>query len=382
MSTPDDTAALVDIHESRRKRGRETKQKIFSLIEESESNGLTLGELVEATKKVFPPKGLSRDRVGDICREYVDRGFFSQIPKKKGKFGKYHLGANAYGDPRLTAFVLQRKIMDPNLFFSLGQQALCISSEYSSLHGKKGLLQSPQHNEYVESPNKNDEFDQLYLFEYSLKLGAILIYQLIQAIKHAETSPLLSSLQKDGFVLKWIENAVTPMSVVQTFRRLLPVSKRLAKPKKAENVQEAESLGWLELEKGKVDELETIFKNTFGSSLFEDLQRIRKESIPHDVDEHKHRVSESERLEQLWKEDPDHVKCGGEAKAKPQGPDTFKKLGVISNSKGDTVNIYSSGQDIQPIKKCTGCGRRIVMRWMTPIKCKPFRLFLLANEFF
>jgi hypothetical protein len=268
------------------------------------------------------------------------------------------------------------------MLYILGQQALCITSEYSSSHVKKGLLQSPQHKEYVESPNKNDEFDQLYLFEYSLKLGAILIYQLIQAIKHAESSPLMSSLEKDGFVLKWIENAVTSLSMVQTFKRSLPVSKRLAKPKKAENVQEDESLGWLELEKGKIDELENIFRKVFGDSLFEDLEHIRKESIPHDVDEHKHRISESERLEQLWKEDPDHVKCGGKATPKPQGPDAFKKLGEISNSKGDIVNVYSSGQDIQPIKKCSGCGRRIVMRWITPIKCKPFRLFLLANEFF
>ena len=114
------------------------------------------------------------------------------------------------------------------------------------------------------------------------------------------------------------------MSVIQTFRRLLPVSKRLAKPKKAENVQEGESFSWLELEKGKIEELENIFRKVFGDSLFEDLEHIRKESIPHDVDEHKHRVSESERLEQLWKEDPDHVKCGGRAIPKPQGPTHLK----------------------------------------------------------
>jgi hypothetical protein len=282
--------ALSIEHNSKRRRGRETKQKIFLLVEESEPNGLTLGELVKATKKVFPPNGLGRDRVADICKEYVNKELFIQVPKEKGKFGWYHLGPSAYGDPHLAAFVLQRKIMDPKMFFSLGQGPLCISSEYSSRHGMKGLLQSPQHNEYVKSPNKNDDFDQLHLFEYSLRLGAVLIYQLIQAIKHAEWSPLLSSLQRDGFILKWIENAVIPMSVVQTFRGLLPLSKRLAKPKNAGNVQEGESLGWLELEKGKIDELENIFRKVFGDSLFEDLEHIRKESIPHDVDEHKHRV--------------------------------------------------------------------------------------------
>ncbi|MGI8831164.1 MAG: hypothetical protein ACR2IS_00845 [Nitrososphaeraceae archaeon] len=368
MSTHTDNAFSVEMHESKRKRGRETKQKIFWLVEESEPKGLTLGELVEATKKVFPPKGLHRDRVGDICKEYVNRKLFSQQPKSKGKFGKYYLGPDAYGDPRLAAFVLQRKIMDPSTFFRLGKEAICFSSEYSSFHGKKGLLQSPRHKEYLESPNTNDDFDQLYLFEYSLKLGAILVYQVIQAMRHAEISPVLSSLQKDSFVLKWIENAVTPMSIVQSFRRLLPVNKRLAKPKQAENIQEGESLGWLELEKGKIVELEDIFRKAFGGSLFEDLQKSKRESLDHDILEHKYKISESERIEQLWKEDPDHVKCGGEAKPKPQGPEAFKKVGVISNSKGDTVNIYSRGQDIQPIKKCSRCGRSIRMWWIIPRK--------------
>jgi hypothetical protein len=221
----------------------------------------------------------------------------------------------------------------------------------------------------------------LTLFDYSLRLGAIIIYQLIQAIRHAEASPLLTSINKDDFVLKWIENSLIPMSIVQTFRHLHPVYKRLAKPKKVENPIEGESLGWLELEKGGIEGLENIFRNTFGSSLFQELEYIRSASIPRDLHEYKHRISESERIEQLWKEDPDDVKCRGKAIPKAQGPEAFKKLGVISDSKGD-INIYSSGQDIQPIKKCTGCGRRIVMRWMTPIKCKPFRLFLLTNEFF
>lgn len=325
---------------------------------------------------------MHRDRVGDICKEYIGRGLFSQFPKKKGKFGKYHLGSKAYGDPWLAAFVLQRKIMDPSTFFRLGKEAICFSSEYSSFHGKKGLLQSPRHKEYLESPNTNDDFDQLYMFEYSLKVGAIIVYQVIQAMRHAEISPILSGLQKDSFVLKWIENAVTPMSIVQSFRGLFPVKKRLAKTKQAENIQERESLGWLELEKGKIAELEDIFRKAFGSSLFEDLEKIKRESLDRDILEHKYKISESERIEQLWKEDPDHAKCGGEAKPKPLGPEAFKKLGVISNTKRDTVNIYCSGQDIQPIKKCTRCGRRIVMRWMTPMKCKPFRLSLLASEFF
>ena len=65
-----------------------------------------------------------------------------------------------------------------------------------------------------------------------------------------------------------MENPVRPMSIIQPFRRLLPVSKRLAKPKKDEKVQESESLGWLEFEKGKIEELENIFRKIFGSHYF------------------------------------------------------------------------------------------------------------------
>jgi hypothetical protein len=361
MSTHQD-AFLEELHHSKRKRGRETKRKLFSLIEESEPKGLTLGELVKATKKIFPPKGLHRDRVADICKEYITGGLLKQEPKEKGKFGWYHLGPNAYGDPRLAAFYLQREIMDPD-FFRLGKEAICFSSEFSIYHGKKQLLLSPQYKDYLESSNENEALDKLYMFEYSLKLGAILVYQLIQAIRYAEATPLLSSFQKDDFVLKWIENAVMPMPLVQTFRRLLPVYKRLAKPKQVENLQEAESMGWLELEKGEIEGLANIFRNTFGGSFLQKLEGIRSASIPRDLSEHKHRISESERIEQLRKEDPDHIKCGGVA-----DPLAIKRLGVISSSEGQTVNLYSTGKDYQPIKRCSRCGRRIVMKWMVPVK--------------
>jgi hypothetical protein len=292
MSDYDQSLAPSIEHDSKRKRGRETKEKLFLLVEKNEPHGLTLGQLVEATKKVFPPKGLSRDRVSDICREYANLGLFSQIPNHK--FGKYHLGPKAYGDPRLAAFFLQQKIMDPSTFYHLGKEAICFSSELCS-YQYKGLLQSPQHKKYSESPDKDERYDRLYLFEYSLKLSAVVVYQLIQALRYVEASPLRSSLRKDEFILKWIENAVTPMSIVQTFRRLLPISKRLAKSEAPDAIQENESIGWLELEKEKIDELENIFVNTFGRQLFEDLENIRSQTLPHDVNTYKQKILESQR---------------------------------------------------------------------------------------
>lgn len=53
MSTYKEHIPLSIEHNSKRRRGRETKQKVFLLVEENEPNGLTLGELVEATKKSF-----------------------------------------------------------------------------------------------------------------------------------------------------------------------------------------------------------------------------------------------------------------------------------------------------------------------------------------
>jgi hypothetical protein len=338
-------------HDSKRKRGRETKEKLFSLVENSEPHGLTLGQFVEATKKVFPPKGLSRDTVSDICREYVRLALFSQVPNHK--FGKYHLGPKAYGDPGLAASFLQQKIMKPNTFHNLGKEAICFSSDLCS-YQYKALLQSPEHKKYAESPDKDEKYDRLYLFEYSLKLSATIIYQLIQALRYVEATPLLSGTRRDEFILKWIGNAVTPMSIVQTFRRLLPINKRLTK---ADTIQENESLGWLELEKGKINELENIFVNTFGRQLFKDLEYIRSQTLPHDVNAHKRRISESQRIEQLQKEDNDHIKCAG-TWAKPE-PNTF-----IFPS-GHKVILDPFNPDGHPIKKCSKCGRQIVMRWMT-----------------
>ena len=367
------TEKLRKAHEGNKERGRRTKQRIYSLIAKSEPEGMTTYELIEATKDEQRPRGFHRDRIHTVCRELIIEGLVT----RRGKFGRYRLGTKGREDMRVRAFLFQRQLFKK--FYSLSKPGVSFSCKFSKITDSeryKSLPSLEQLEQYSkEVSNIDKDVDELYLFEYALKLGAILTYQLIQGIRYAQEKVDLDETKRTDLIIKWIEDVMEPGSIMKAFSQLITVSKRMQTPKEP---------SLFELQEVKFEELENIFKNVF-PLLFTDLEKIRVDplrEITTDIKAHKHRISKSERIDQLWKEDPDHIKCGGEAKPKPRGPEAFRKFGVISNSKGDTINIYSGGQDIQPIKKCTGCGRRIVMRWMTPIKCKPFRLFLLANEFF
>ena len=119
---------------------------------------------------------------------------------------------------------------------------------------------------------------------------------------------------------------MTPLQLANIFENWYPVYRRL-KPdpecilEVAINEKEArlreqqqESLfpSILELQEGKFEELEMIFKNTF-PKIFKDLERIRTVDIPKEIDWRKNSVDEKvRRIKELEKEDPDHSKCGGQ----------------------------------------------------------------------
>ena len=159
--------------EANKKRGRKTREKIFLLIAESEPDGMTTKELVEAT-------GLKRDRIHTICKEYIDREALKKIPKLR----RYHLGPKAIEDSGLTGAFFEQTLIKTGLF-SLGKVALTTSSEFCNVeHAVNIFKQKQQQNQKDEQVSKQyDPFDKLYLFEYSLRLGAIISYHLIQSMR-------------------------------------------------------------------------------------------------------------------------------------------------------------------------------------------------------
>ena len=128
----------------------------------------------------------------------------------------------------------------------------------------------------------------------------------MQAIRFSQLQvPIQASpSMKDDLLIKYIKNAVRPLTLMWIFRKLLPIRRRL-------NL-ESEQASWLEMRPDKFDELKRIFNNTF-PNLFMSLEKIRTEEIPKQI-EWKKRDSHQliERMKLLEKEDPDHTKCNGE----------------------------------------------------------------------
>ena len=156
---------------------------------------------------------------------------------------------------------------------------------------------------------------KLYLYEYSLKLGAIFTYQLIQSIKNAQQRPELDLSKKDQIIAKWVEKVINPLSILESFSHLCPVYKRMQRPR--ENASSFRP-SFFELQNVKIAELEKIFENIF-PELFKDLEKIKhSDEVAGRVEWAKDHALELVRLEKLEKkmerlkkEDPNHVKCKG-----------------------------------------------------------------------
>jgi hypothetical protein len=323
--------------EKHKKLGEETKKKILSLIFQSEPAGMSTDDLVKATKR-------NRRTIHAICKKYEDNG----ILLKTGTFGKYHLGPKSREDIHLKAFFFQEKIFDK--FFFLAGTGASTSSKYFNYQNYGHMLHfSKERLEYNENFSKrNRDLDDLYLYEYSLKLGASLTYQLIQSIKYAQQEPDLDQSRRDRIILKWVENIVNPLSILDSFSRLNPVYKRMQIPKK--NTSDFKP-SFFELQSVKVAEIEKIFENVF-PELFKDLEKINHSiEVEDKVQGAKNhalelvRLGKSEKkIKHLEKDDPTHVKCGGELEP--------------------MLHIHNNGQYV---KRCSKCSRWVPVKESKPI---------------
>jgi hypothetical protein len=251
----------------------------YLLIADNEPEGMTNKEIRRAT-------GLQRDRVRTICKEYIEKGVLT----KHGKFEKYHLGEKATEDPSLSAFLFEHN-MASSQFFRLSDRdlALAVSTQFCDAKYCEEIFKQRLRQKRQRQKRQNvDDFDKLYLFGYALRLGAIVSYQLIQAMRYAQQQPShVNQSKKIEFIRRYLDNTITPMFLIHSFHNLLSIleSRSWKNPKSKPLVY------WPDLMEKRFSEMEHIFKNTF-PYLFEELERIRT-SIPDQITAYKHRISES-----------------------------------------------------------------------------------------
>lgn len=239
-----------------RKKGDISKERILELVAIGEPQGKSAQEL---EKEI----GCHRDTRRRNCNELIKTGMLKKIG---GKRGKYHLGPRSIGNPRLAAIIFKEKTIKK--FYNLGGKQLWVSNRFCNEDLCKRIVSKLREEKVVSSK----DLDELFMFEYVLRIGAILTYEIIQSIRYTLRIPELSSSMKDSLIISWLDNLTEPLTFIRSFRKSPPISKRLKL--ETGNTREDSKLSWLELQEGRFVDLERIYKSNF-PDLFEDLEKIR-----------------------------------------------------------------------------------------------------------
>ena len=193
-------------------RNRDTMLRDIML---SEPDGLSTAELKSKL-------GCHRDTIHGIGIELINEGLIT----KHGKFGRYHLTRASLEDPEIIASFFGAKIM--RNFYSLGQEPICIKNIFCNQNLCKTALTVD------EKKLKRRLLDKSNFFEFALRLGAILTYQIMQSMRYCQLHDLssdhvykTSSKSRDEKMLKYIQNMINPSSLIFAFRDLHSLHSRL-----------------------------------------------------------------------------------------------------------------------------------------------------------
>ena len=310
--------------------GEESKQRVFVLILNSEPKGMTTDELVTAT-------GLNRRTISGICRDYQNKGLLYKTSKK----GQYHLTnkAKRIDDPSVGSYVIMWDMIGSWLF-ELGEFAMSSSVDFVNAKRVQQILDSQKH------PNKTKNKEALgifLLFEFALRVGASILYIMIQSMKYADPSlhigesMSISESMKNHLISSRFKGINPAYFKVMFEELLLILEQRLWKeydflresPRIPPDIPEDEKMDSVKddiysradskynnfqkrVMKEKFEEMEKMYKDTF-PKLFESMQEIGFDMV------YEPGLVELERME---KEDPNHVKCEGElskARFDPRG---------------------------------------------------------------
>jgi hypothetical protein len=174
---------------------------------------------------------------------------------------------------------------------------------------------------YQKNPDtiqQKEALGKFFLFEFALRLGASILYTMIQSMKYTNPSLSISNLMRKELITKRFETAVNPLLLRSTFKLLLLfLEQRLWKeysiplPPTSSEDEKMESI-YDKLSKEVDDKMES-FHNKLMEKRFEEMDSIYKKTFPI-VFEAIQKIGYDMLYEPglVEKEDPNHIKCGGE----------------------------------------------------------------------
>ena len=293
-----------------RDRGEKTKDKVFSLIGQSEPRGMTTADLVKAS-------GRNRKSIHAICQEYILKGELA----KTGKFGTYHLGPKSAGEPRTNGFLFHSKALKQ--FFAF--EYLPAYDRIWNKERRKQHFLKREDKSFLDDP----AFDELWLFEYSIRVGTMITYVMMKAMKY----------HGDENVWKYIQNAINLQSLLRIFTEIGPVFRRLKCNKV--DVKEGQEYNGpsYEMDSDDLSTLEKAFENVFPDT-YRKLENITSD-IPRKLESKRDQLKTISKIRRSERRDPNHSKCDGQQ---------------VSEVETDLV-IEGKKAKLIRLKKCLKCGR-------------------------
>jgi predicted transcriptional regulator len=343
-----------------------TERKIFESIAASEPIGRHVSQIASDI-------GKGRTLMTRYCRRLEDNGLIC----RKNKQAPYHITEKAYSYPRLSAFsfgtqairnirnlicickanrfctrIISNKIVSDIFWSDMSVENIksakkCIAETQRAL--EKGDIMSALNQlrlvdkELSLSSERCDEqlTDQIDLFEFATRIGALIEYIMIQALRPKKLLPdndlevdvPIKGKDKDDIAYNWVENAIQPIGILSEFCRLWTVKRGLPTfadkgkmtyndpsfPPEIQNKLNAERKKmrkmdiddpyWSrhEMDEENFKKLTEAFANTY-PDIYDELEKLRK-GLPDEIESNIKIVKEErKRMIRLKKDDPDHTK--------------------------------------------------------------------------
>jgi hypothetical protein len=203
----------------RRAPGVEPRDLILTALLKAGKNGLSQKCLVNKTR-------LSRSKVYDECKILEKEELVRH--ESNGRRTTYYATSKIFDN-----LSLMQQIFGKEVFSKISDSYIPVTTQrglhYDRFHANSLYYETKFNDDvYFEKKfNRNDDSIERLLFEYSVRIGGIITYILLQAmnsdtIKKLTFNEKLSGRSaKDYLVEEWVQNIISPVEMLKAFRKCI-----------------------------------------------------------------------------------------------------------------------------------------------------------------
>jgi hypothetical protein len=152
----------------------------------------------EVKSKLIRRETIRLRYIQDILYDLQDKGIVAQ----EKPFGKYFLTDKIFQDPKFTASIFGRNAI-------------------SKINYRKALLQNP----FVRVDHDSSDSDAYTLFAFANKIGALIVYTMLDAMNPDSMKHLTKGIDKDHFVRDTVNSIISPQKILWEFCKIKPVKR-------------------------------------------------------------------------------------------------------------------------------------------------------------